>query len=65
MKKASPDSQTKEICTLFSISFSMHYFQTNRKVSDEDQKTIERIKSIEIETQHTYDKDILGYRGQI
>ncbi len=56
MKKASPGYQTKELCTLFSISLSTYYYQINRQVSDEDQKTIERIKSIAIETQHTYGK---------
>jgi transposase InsO family protein len=56
MKKASPGYQSKELCTLFSIPLSTHYYQTNRQVSDEDQKTIERIKSIAIETQHTYGK---------
>jgi len=52
MKKASPDYQTKELCTLFCIPLSTHYYQINKQVSDEELKTIERIKLIAIETQH-------------
>ena len=56
MKKASPNYQTKELCTLFNIPLSTHYYQINKQVSDEEQKTINRIKSIAVETQHTYGK---------
>ncbi len=56
MKRASPNDQTKELCSLFNMALSTHYYQINNQVSDEEHKTIERIKSIAIETQHTYGK---------
>ena len=56
IKKASPDYQTTELCSLFNIALSSHYYQINKQMSDEDQETIEQIKLIAIETQHSYGK---------
>ncbi len=56
IKKASPDYQTTELCTLFKLALSTHYYQINNQMSDEKQEAIEQIKLIAIETQHTYGK---------
>ena len=56
IKKASPGYQTTELCTLFNLALSTHYYQVNNQMSDEDQETIAQIKLIAIETQHTYGK---------
>ncbi len=56
MKKASSDYQTQELCRLFSIPLSTHYYQINKQVSDKEEKTIELIKTIAVETQHAYGK---------
>jgi hypothetical protein len=56
IKKASPDYQTTELCMLFDIALSTHYYQINKQMSDEERETIEKIKLIAIETKHSYGK---------
>lgn len=56
MKRAFPGCQTKELCRLFSVPLSTHYYQINKQVGDEELKIIKQIKSIAIETKHTYGK---------
>lgn len=56
MKKACPAYQTDELCSIFNLAVSTHYYQINKQVRHKEQTIIGMIKSIAIETKHTYGK---------
>lgn len=56
VKKANPEYKTKELCALFKLSISTHYYHLNQEVSESEQFMLNEIKEIAIEHRHAYGK---------
>jgi transposase InsO family protein len=56
MKKANPNYKTNELCRIFTLKSSTHYYHLNNEISEPKQEMIEKIKEIAVEHQHTYGK---------
>jgi len=56
MKKANPDYKINELCRIFNLKSSTHYYHLNNEISEPKQEMMEKIKEIAIEHQHTYGK---------
>jgi transposase InsO family protein len=56
VKKADPQYKTNELCELFQLSVSTHYYHLNQEVSDSEQFMINKIKEIATEHRHAYGK---------
>lgn len=56
MKKADPSYKTQELCQLFNLKVSTHYYHLNQPESESKQAMINSIKAIAIEHQHAYGK---------
>jgi transposase InsO family protein len=56
MKKADPSYKTQELCQLFNLKVSTHYYHLKQEVSESKQVMINNIKAIAIEHQHAYGK---------
>lgn len=56
MKKANPHYKTSELCGLFQLSVSTHYYHLNQEISDLELFLIDEIKTISIEHRHAYGK---------
>ena len=56
MKKADPQYKTNELCELFQLSVSTHYYHLTQEVSELEQLMIKEIKAIAVEHHHAYGK---------
>ena len=57
MSKANKNYNIRELCKLFDISRSSYYYQVKDKIADDTTtKIINAIKTISIESRHTYGK---------
>lgn len=56
MKKAEPQYKTNELCKLFQLSVSTHYYHLNQEISESEQLMINKIQAIAIEHKHAYGK---------
>ena len=56
MKKANPEYKTSELCGLFQLSVSTHYYHLNQETSESEQDMINEIKAIALEHKYAYGK---------
>ena len=56
VKKANPQYKTSELCDIFQLSVSTHYYHLNQEISDSEQLMIKEIKAIAIDHRYAYGK---------
>jgi len=56
VKKANPQYKTSELCEIFQLSISTHYYHLNQEISDSEQLIIKEIKAIAIDLRYAYGK---------
>ena len=56
IKKAHPYYKTSELCQIFALAISSHYYHVNKEESSENKVIIDSIKRLDVEHKHAYGK---------